>query len=119
MNWFSRIGFLGLFVLALSCGSENGKAKLDVTGEPDRQGEDVPTYPEVAEESRSEDVPSPDAVDAGDMGGDVCVAACEGKVCGDDGCGGSCGDCGEGEQCTAEGQCQATACSSDADCAAA
>jgi len=33
-----------------------------------------------------------------------CNPKCEGKGCGDDGCGGSCGTCGEGEECE-EGQC--------------
>ena len=36
---------------------------------------------------------------------DVCVPGCEGKDCGDDGCGGSCGDCvGAQEECQ-EGSC--------------
>ena len=34
-----------------------------------------------------------------------CTPACEGKACGDDGCGGSCGTCDEGEACTGEGTC--------------
>jgi hypothetical protein len=35
-----------------------------------------------------------------------CVANCEGKECGDDGCGGSCGPCtGEGVTCDEEGKC--------------
>lgn len=44
--------------------------------------------------------------------GESCVlgmcqfAACEGRVCGDDGCGGSCGQCGLGEECGASGQCK-------------
>ena len=50
-----------------------------------------------------------DMVDvAGDPSGDfplacpgVCIPDCEGKTCGDDGCGGSCGDCGEGQTCEA------------------
>ncbi|MGB0591358.1 MAG: hypothetical protein ACPGU1_16900 [Myxococcota bacterium] len=36
-----------------------------------------------------------------------CTPACDGKACGDDGCGGSCGDCAEGEACTVEGTCAA------------
>lgn len=34
-----------------------------------------------------------------------CVPNCDGRMCGDDGCGGSCGGCGEGQNCN-EGQCQ-------------
>ena len=30
-----------------------------------------------------------------------CVASCDGRECGDDGCGGSCGACGAGESCAA------------------
>ena len=37
--------------------------------------------------------------------GAPCESSCDGKVCGDDGCGGSCGDCAEGSACTATGQC--------------
>lgn len=40
-----------------------------------------------------------------------CTPDCEGKVCGDDGCGGSCGECSDNDFCTGEeacvdGQCQ-------------
>ncbi len=43
------------------------------------------------------DVPSRDgvALDAGD----VCVPDCDGRACGDDGCGGTCGDCADGDEC--------------------
>ena len=34
-----------------------------------------------------------------------CQPNCNGKVCGDDGCGGSCGECGENESCTTSGTC--------------
>lgn len=57
-------------------------------------------------------------------GGDcACFAACVGRACGDDGCGGSCGLCGDGLECDAEGQCIAAsrgpceACVSPAECA--
>jgi hypothetical protein len=36
--------------------------------------------------------------------GVTCTRNCAGKVCGDDGCGGSCGTCGAGQLC-AQGQC--------------
>ncbi len=39
-----------------------------------------------------------------------CIAACDGKSCGDDGCGGTCGACGNGEIC-ASGQCKFPSCS--------
>lgn len=34
-----------------------------------------------------------------------CLPDCAGRVCGDDGCGGSCGTCAEGEECTPDGAC--------------
>jgi len=37
-----------------------------------------------------------------------CTPDCNGKVCGDDGCGGTCGTCNAGETCNANGQCQAS-----------
>ncbi len=40
----------------------------------------------------------------------ACVPACDGKSCGDDGCGGTCGDCGCGEVCEDDGVCLFTAC---------
>jgi agmatine/peptidylarginine deiminase len=45
----------------------------------------------------------------------VCVAQCDGKVCGPDGCGGQCGLCGGTETCV-NGQCQPAACTDE--CAA-
>ena len=38
---------------------------------------------------------------------DICYPACEGLLCGDDGCGGSCGECAENENCL-DGLCQCT-----------
>lgn len=46
-----------------------------------------------------------DASDAGaDAGPEACTPACGGRVCGDDGCGGSCGTCGAGTTCS-DGTC--------------
>ena len=47
------------------------------------------------------------ACDSGDGGGGdpECTPACDGKDCGDDGCGGICGTCGDDEVCTA-GMCE-------------
>ncbi|MGB0589274.1 MAG: cupredoxin domain-containing protein [Myxococcota bacterium] len=48
------------------------------------------------------------------MGGsEVCTPACDGKDCGDDGCGGSCGECADGVDCL-EGLCTPVEC--DVDC---
>ena len=34
-----------------------------------------------------------------------CKTTCEGRACGDDGCGGQCGTCPEGQTCSPEGAC--------------
>ena len=44
-------------------------------------------------------------VSAGTDVADVCAPACDGRQCGDDGCGGSCGECGEDEVCGGDGTC--------------
>ena len=38
-----------------------------------------------------------------------CLTACEGKQCGDDGCGGTCGTCDDGFACNADALCESTA----------
>lgn len=38
-------------------------------------------------------------------GGECCMPSCDGKACGDDGCGGWCGDCGAGFYCDESYQC--------------
>ena len=48
-----------------------------------------------------------DATDGADQAGepDACQPECEGKECGDDGCGGSCGQCPQDQECLPEGIC--------------
>lgn len=43
-----------------------------------------------------------------DVTTDGCLPDCEGRVCGDDGCGGSCGSCETGITCSDQGQCGCT-----------
>ncbi len=45
--------------------------------------------------------------DTFDITVDCCAPTCEGKTCGDDGCGGTCGTCAETELCTDAGVCEA------------
>ncbi len=40
-----------------------------------------------------------------------CAPSCAGRLCGDDGCGGSCGVCTPGDTCTSEGACCTPSCS--------
>ena len=52
-----------------------------------------------------------------DGGNDVCTPGCEGKECGDDGCGGDCGNCKfQLETCSEDGLCIPTPCESTKDC---
>ena len=50
---------------------------------------------------------SPDPPCSGGVGC-ACVADCQGKACGDDGCGGSCGTCADGTGCDASFRCVAS-----------
>jgi hypothetical protein len=92
---------------------------LELCGRADRRMQDVPfdLVPEVhsdatppldAPDSQQKDVQytdvkndavAPDAKSDSDPLEDVCTLACDGKECGDDGCGGSCGSCGEVPSC--------------------
>ena len=47
---------------------------------------------------------------------DTCQPTCDGKDCGDDGCGGSCGECDEEEWCTDDGLCEPANCDIILDC---
>lgn len=44
-------------------------------------------------------------IQTSDVVADICKPNCEGKQCGDDGCGGACGECGQNAECL-EGQCK-------------
>jgi len=77
-------------------------------------GPDTPQAPRTDcwGESSSQDGcapnPQPDASDVSDVS-DVCLPACDGQECGDDGCGGTCGQCPLPTQCNA-GQCVEVEC---------
>ena len=61
----------------------------------------------------------PDMGRADDLfyGGDICMPKCDGKACGDNGCGGNCGQCEMIiEMCDDEGQCVPAPCQSSLDC---
>ncbi|MEK6812050.1 MAG: DUF4215 domain-containing protein, partial [Nanoarchaeota archaeon] len=45
----------------------------------------------------------------------MCTSQCTGKVCGNDGCGGSCGTCNTGFSCDVLGQCYSNTCTPAAD----
>jgi hypothetical protein len=82
-------------LMVVGCG--NGNSQGDVVSGPDLA--DVP-------------------LDGNDTSGegDICLPACEGQVCGSDGCGGSCGACDSLAWCNDSGTCEEIACQSSKDC---
>ena len=63
---------------------------------------------DVALDSAHTDVAEPkDTVHKDTVDVDICVPDCDGKACGDDGCGGSCGECTDCKSVCSEGQCEA------------
>lgn len=75
---------------------------------PDTQAEDL-TFEETGSDFAPEFTDACLACDLDseplDVDGDLCVAACEGRVCGSDGCGGTCGECLLGQDCSEDGTC--------------
>jgi formylglycine-generating enzyme required for sulfatase activity len=109
------LGILFLVVPSTGCSDST------LSGDASEQGDDsidlsVDEYvPELVEESVefSEDPPFDDSFhEDEEESGDLlieeeCSPSCEGKECGDDGCGGSCGACPERAGCDIWGQCHA------------
>ncbi len=67
------VGLVGIFVLTIGCGTGG----TTIWGGDDLNGQQ----------------------DLTTRGDESCQPSCEGKQCGDDGCGGVCGDCGDGTDC--------------------
>ena len=121
MTRFTRVALTAVAVLlATSCSV--GAERSDLAGEV----ADTPLIELAADEVRGEsivadamelldsrlvdDTRDADWADAGEAVEAVCVPSCAGKLCGDDGCGGSCGLCVDDnpctdDECTAVGQC--------------
>ena len=78
----------------------DGALEVSPADLPDGGGTDLPVPKDT-----TDTVDTVDAVDTVD----VCVPDCGGKVCGDDGCGGTCGTCDDGNPCT-EDACVSGAC---------
>ncbi|MDP6945450.1 MAG: hypothetical protein QF464_14980, partial [Myxococcota bacterium] len=80
-------------------------AQLCGAGESCQQGACVPhTGDDAANGADGASSPPGDGAQTGPDGVTTCTARCEGKSCGDDGCGGSCGECSAGDFCV-EGLC--------------
>ena len=94
------VGLVLSGVVAWGCGTSSGPILADLRGSVDIAAE-------VALEDAAAEASGPDEVAVAPevKVDDPCQPACEGRVCGDDGCGGSCGECGDNRQCGAEGLC--------------
>lgn len=95
---------------ATNCGTDEGNAIPDTTPVADTGTDDI-VVPDTSDSGstdaptgRDTNVPNPDTKPNVDV---PCSPSCEGKACGDDGCGGSCGGCGLFEECDADSQCTA------------
>jgi len=101
---FMIIAFWG----CIGCNSSNEIEDIkEIVGSGDTQvdsKEDVNVGSDITD--TSEDIPDAglDVSDVSDVS-DVCIPSCNGKQCGDDGCGGSCGVCGDNAVCNM-GRCE-------------
>jgi len=83
-QWLNRF-FVFAIAMALLAGCGGGDGDQDATPIPDAPDETVADVIEIEE---------------------VCAPQCDGKDCGDDGCGDVCGTCEEGFTCNAAGKCE-------------
>ena len=79
------------FVAFYACGSDDGDTGTG-GNEDTAGGGDTSTADTADTSAENKDTAEEDA----------CELMCEGKVCGDDGCGGTCGECDAGHECSAD-----------------
>ena len=101
-----------LVILVLAGPSCNGGGATGTEPGTDTVSEDVPVeVPDLAREIAAADTPTDTPPDTSpdlftdtpvDTSVDVCTPDCDGKKCGDDGCGGLCGDCDDENDCTSD-----------------
>ncbi|MFH1533055.1 MAG: PPC domain-containing protein [Pseudomonadota bacterium] len=91
---FPVLLILSLCLTGLSCGDGGGGSEPVEDAASDLSGD-------VALDTPLPDDTPPDS---------GCVPSCDGRTCGDDGCGGSCGTCPGGLVCTAAGSCTSLDC---------
>jgi len=104
---------LTLAAVLAACPSEADQPGADATQETVFGGSDVGDVGIVPVDAVGPDVPAPDvmtadgASDATADGEVACSPQCDGRECGDDGCGGVCGTCGADATCSDTGSCEA------------
>jgi hypothetical protein len=119
VNTVLRISIIALLLVLASCsGDESKKSSMDVNNYEDlTPGVDLEQLDGVTHDLPGEDQVSPEDNWVDDQTADeVCVPDCQGKECGDDGCGTSCGECANSE-CSSEGLCDELPCTGNDDCA--
>ena len=89
---------------------DEGREATDEPPTSDMEEAVAPDLVEATDEPPAEEIPDTGTVDDGGSE-DVCTADCTGRLCGDDGCGGSCGSCPSDVACI-EGQCADPRCPS-------
>ncbi|MFH1531465.1 MAG: hypothetical protein ABIK09_12125 [Pseudomonadota bacterium] len=82
--------FLSILIHLTACGGGPPVSRFQFPDE----------YVEATEDLAEADEVAPEDVLSGDG---ACLPSCDGKGCGDDGCGGSCGECDEGFICLSKG----------------
>jgi len=92
------------FVGAQDVASDN---RADDGNPGDAGGGDVALDSAHTDVAEPKDTVHTDTVHTDTVEVDVCVPDCDGKVCGDDGCGGSCGECTGCKSVCSGGQCEA------------
>ncbi len=97
MTRFVPVLVLASFVVAVACGGGTPGPQIIFPDEYSEPPDDLVEGSDdvvLGEGTLTDDTPESDG---------VCVAECEGKDCGNDGCGGSCGECDDGHLCLSKG----------------
>jgi hypothetical protein len=90
---------------ALPSDNEDGMADENEQDELNQLDSQYPQQPDVLVNDEGVD-PSPNPGDEVDA---LCLIECDGRECGDNGCGGLCGSCDDGLSCSDAGQCETPA----------
>ena len=112
MSKTTTLASIGLFALCGHIGCVDGSVEDTTSGAGGNtsstgQGTADTTTSSTGSSVGGQGGTSSSSASNGGGGSGECVPSCDGKQCGDDGCGNSCGSCPAGQQCEATGQCLA------------
>jgi hypothetical protein len=113
--------FLSLLLFGTAaCGSSNADSGKDAATQDQTSDvaaddliEDKGTPPDDLENPEDLQKDNAELAPQDETSQDLCTPACDGKQCGDDGCGDFCGQCEEDFQCNDLGQCEPVPCEPD------